>query len=383
MLYTLRRTALATMVLFGLLQPSYAQAETETDGITVGGAVRFQYVLANYDEGQKSRGGDLDFDIFRLELDGRKGDVILSAQYRWFNYMQALRHAYIGYDFTNQWQGQIGVVIQPFGVMPYNSHSYFFSSNFYLGLEDNNGSGIKFTKRSSNWDFDIAFILNDELGGVTGATRSSADRYAYDVVGIRLPGEGSYDDPALRAAENNTLMLRAARKWNFANGQKLEFGISGHYGDFNDSQNSIGNRQNLAVHAVYNNGPWEVQGQYATYDYNMDVATEGVVIAAYAYYDTIPESADSFTANIAYNLPVSFGPITNLTFYNNYSLVTNKKGLHDDTIMNVTGVAISAGGMFTYVDLVNAKNQPFINGSIGQDGGSTEQRFNINFGFYF
>lgn len=267
--------------------------------------------------------------------------------------------------------------------MPYNYHSYFFSSNFYLGLEDNNGSGIKFSKRSERWDFDIAFMLNDELGGVTGADRSSADRYAYDVVGIRLPGEGSYDEPLQRAAENNTLMLRAARKWNLAHGQKLELGISGHYGDFNDGQNSIGERENFAVHAVYNKGPWEIQGQFATYDYNMDVANEGVIIAAYAYYDTIPESADSLTANIAYNLPVSLGPITNLTFYNNYSLVTNKKGLHDDTVMNVTGVAISAGGMFSYVDFVNAKNQPFINGSIGQDGGSTEQRFNINFGFYF
>src|SRR5690554_4055925 len=122
-------------------------ALAEEDGITVGGAVRFQYVLADYDEGQKNRGGDLDFDIFRLDLNGRKGDVILSAQYRWFNYMQALRHAYMGYDFNEQWQGQIGIVIQPFGTMPYNSHSYFFSSNFYLGLEDNNGAGIKFTKR--------------------------------------------------------------------------------------------------------------------------------------------------------------------------------------------------------------------------------------------
>src|SRR5690554_5210829 len=149
MFYTFRCVALSALFLFCFSQPTIAHAE-EADGITVGGAVRFQYVLANYDEGQKNRGGDLDFDIFRLDLDGRKGDVILSAQYRWFNYMQALRHAYIGYDFTDQWQGQIGVVVQPFGVMPYNSHSYFFSSNFYLGLEDNNGSGIKFIKRSSD-----------------------------------------------------------------------------------------------------------------------------------------------------------------------------------------------------------------------------------------
>ena len=358
-------------------------ALAEEDGITVGGAVRFQYVLADYDEGQKNRGGVLDFDIFRLDLNGRKGDVILSAQYRWFNYMQALRHAYMGYDFTEEWQGQIGIVIQPFGNMPYNSHSYFFSSNFYLGLEDNNGAGIKFTKRAADWDFDIAYILNDELGGATGAARSMADRYNYDVTGIRLPGEGIYDAPTQRAGENNTLMVRAARKWNIGADKKFELGASIQYGDFHDGVQSVGKRENLAVHMIYDHGPWQFQGQYATYDYNMDIDNTGVVVGAYAYFDTIPESAGIYTANVAYSKNVSFGPITNLNFYNNYSLITNKTGLSDDTMMNVTGVAVSAGGMFTYIDYVIGKNQPFINGSIGQDGGSTETRFNINFGFYF
>ncbi len=120
-----------------------------------------------------------------------------------------------------------------------------------------------------------------------------------------------------------------------------------------------------------------------SYDYAMDVENNGIVVGAYAYYDTIPESADSYTFNVAYNMPVIIGPITNFMFYNNFSLVTNKQGLHDDTTMNVLGMAVSAGGMFTYVDFVTAKNQPFINGSIGQDGGSTEHRFNINFGYYF
>ncbi|WP_198675005.1 carbohydrate porin [Aliidiomarina taiwanensis] len=359
------------------------KAFAEEDGITVGGAVRFQYVLADYDTGQKNRGGDLDFDIFRLDLDGRKGDVILSAQYRWFNYMQALRHAYMGYDFTDEWQGQIGIVIQPFGTMPYNSHSYFFSSNFYLGLEDNNGAGIKFTKRSSDWDLDIAYILNDELGGATGAARSKADRYNYDVTGIRLPGEGIYDEPTQAVGENNTFMLRAAHKWNLGAERQFELGASVHYGGFHDGVASVGTRQNFAVHMVYDHGPWQFQGQYATYDYNMDIENNGVVVGAYAYFDTIPESADIYTANVAYSKDVSLGPITNLNFYNNYSLITNKSGLQDDTMMNVTGVAVSAGGMFTYIDYVIGQNQPFINGSIGQDGGSTEHRFNINFGFYF
>lgn len=353
------------------------------DGITFGGAVRFQYQITDYNSDQRDRGGDLDFDIFRLDLNGKMGDVILSAQYRWFNYMEALRHAYFGYNFTEEWQGQIGVVVQPFGIMPYNSHNYFFSTNFYVGLEDNPGAGVRFLKRTDSWDFDFAFIKNDELGGATGGVRSSADRYAYDVVGIRLPGEGTYDTPTAVAGENNTFMTRIARKWHFADDQMLELGFSGQLGKFNDGTSNVGDRENMGIHALYNTGQWEFQAQFSRYDYDFAMENSGVVLGAYAYYDTMPTKADIYTANIAYNMPVDIGPITHLTWYNNLSVMTNKRGFNDDTFMNVAGVALSAGGVYTYVDLVTAQNQPFIGGSTGQDGGRTNTRFNINFGYYF
>ncbi|MBW9263598.1 MAG: hypothetical protein K1564_18695 [Candidatus Thiodiazotropha sp. (ex. Lucinisca nassula)] len=34
-----------------------------------------------------------DFDIFRLNLDGQMGGVLLSAEWRWFQYMNAVHHA--------------------------------------------------------------------------------------------------------------------------------------------------------------------------------------------------------------------------------------------------------------------------------------------------
>ncbi|EGN76156.1 hypothetical protein A28LD_0235 [Idiomarina sp. A28L] len=367
---------------------SEAEADIDTDeasedGITLGGAVRFQYVVTDYDSEQRNRGGDLDFDIFRLDFNGKMGDVILSAQYRWFEYMDALRHAYFGYNFTDEWQGQVGIVIQPFGIMPYNSQSYFFSTNFYVGLEDNPGAGLRFLKRTDTWDFDFAFIMNDELGGATGSVRSSADRYNYDVVGIRLPGEGIYDDPTALAGENNTLMTRIAHKWDLGNDRLVEVGFSGQFGKFNDGISNVGERKNIGIHALYNTGPWQFQAQYSTYDYDFDIENAGVVVGAYAYFDTMPSKADLYTANIAYSMPVEIGPISNLTFYNNLSVMTNKRSLNDDTVMNVLGMAVTAGGMYTYVDLVTAQNQPFVGGSTGADGGSTNTRFNINFGYYF
>lgn len=359
-----------------------AVEDSSGDGISFGGAVRFQYVLADYDEGQKNRGGDMQFDIFRLNFDGEINGAILSAEYRWFEYMDALRHAYFGYNFTDEWQGQVGVVIQPWGVMPYNSHSYFFSTNFYLGFEDNPGTGVKVTRRSGNWDLDFAFILNDELGGSTGDVRSRADSYNYNVTGIRLIGEDIYADPEFTASENNTLIARVAHKWDM-DGDLFELGVSGQYGDIDDGTGSVGTKTALGVHAMYNVGRWEFHGQWTYYDYDLDILNEGIVVGAYAYYDTIPTRADIFTGNIAYNYPFEWGPIESLQFYNNTSLVGNKRTYSEPTIMNVLGMAVAAGGIYTYVDLVTAKNQPFVNGSIVGQSDRWNTRFNINFGYYF
>ena len=42
-------------------------------------------------------------------------------------------------------------------------------------------------------------------------------------------------------------------------------------------------------------------------------------------------------------------------------------GLDEDTTMNVLGTAVTAGGIYAYVDLITAQNQPFIGGSMASD----------------
>ncbi|TWX63689.1 carbohydrate porin, partial [Colwellia demingiae] len=68
-----------------------------TPKIKVGGAVRFQYSYEDYDDDNKDRGGDFDFDVFRLDVNGSIGDVKLSAQYRWYQYMNVIHHADVAY----------------------------------------------------------------------------------------------------------------------------------------------------------------------------------------------------------------------------------------------------------------------------------------------
>ncbi|SDJ46718.1 hypothetical protein SAMN04488540_108129 [Ferrimonas sediminum] len=364
-------------------QQQQQQAEAADDnGITLGGAVRFQYSYEEYDDDNGDRGGDFDFDTFRLDANGSIGDLTLSAQYRWYQYMDVLHHAWVGYDFSDQHNGKVGVTQVPFGILPYASHSFFFSSNFYTGLEDDYDMGLNYQFKNQNNQLDIAFYKNDEQGGLDGYVSDRSARYSYDIVGVRLADEGIYDAPGLEAGETNTFNLRYAHTFDLSDVQ-LELGASGQYGQLEIDNNMDGDHQAAAVHGIINYKAWNVQLQVTGYEYDVDgMDVDQMVVGAYAFYDSIPAEALSYTANVSYNLPVSLGPISNLTFYNDYTLMTDKPQSLDDTFMNVTGVSITAGGLFTYVDFVVAENQPFIGGTLVGDGG-TNQRLNINFGYYF
>ncbi|MEX1668273.1 porin [Zhongshania guokunii] len=356
-------------------------AEPE-DGITVGGAIRTNYSHTSYSEGNKDRGGDFDFDIFRLNLRGDIGDVSLNGEIRFFDYMTAIKYAYVGYRFNQNWQVNAGITKVPFGNSPYNSQNYFFSTNYYLGLEDDFDLGVVF-KRSvaDNWQLDLGFFKNDELGGIDGYVDNRSDRYSYDIVGARALGEGIYDEPAQALAEYNTFSGRYA--YHFKQGElAAELGVSALSGGLHDGVHRAGDYQAWALHVNSQYRNWHLQLQHSEYRYDID-QVDRIAVGAYSFYDSIAAEATSTTLNVAYDLAVNFGAVTGLQFYNNYGVVYDKSDASSNTVMNVTGVSVAAGGLFTYFDWVHAKNQPFVGGSGAGGSGDYEQRFNINIGYYF
>ncbi|MCL1051749.1 OprO/OprP family phosphate-selective porin [Shewanella abyssi] len=365
-------------------EPLVVEEKKKDNAVKFGGAVRVNYSYEDFDDDNADRGGDFDFDVFRIDVSGSYEDLSYSAQYRWFEYMNVIQHAWIGYNFTEQQQGKVGVTQVPFGILTYASNSYFFSSNFYLGLEDDYDMGLNYTYTGDKNRLDLAFYKNDEQGGLDGYVSDRTDRYAYDVVGIRLAGEDAYAAPTdgYEAAELNTFNARYAHNFAF-NDVAVELGASVQAGQLEIANGTDGDNVAAAIHGVVNYDRWNVKLQMTDYKYDVDgMDVERIVVAAYHFYDSIPAEATTYIANVAYSLPVDIGPISNLTFYNDYSVVTDKSADLDDTFMNVTGMAITAGGLYTYVDFVVGKNQPFIGGTMVGDG-DTNKRFNINFGYYF
>ncbi|MDK1290582.1 carbohydrate porin [Pseudoalteromonas umbrosa] len=350
--------------------------------IKVGGAVRTTLSHTSYDDDNKNRGGDFELDVFRLNFSGNIGGFGLNAEWRYFDYMTAVKYAYLYYDFAKDWQAQVGMTKVPFGNWPYNSHSWFFGTTYYVGLEDDHDMGILFKRKlADNWQLDLGFFKNDELGGVDGYVESRSDRYSYDIVGARPVAEGIYDDPTQPLGEYNTFAGRYGYHFKHKGGT-TEFGVSGLMGNLHNGIEKAGEYQAWAVHVNANIGKWNLQLQHGEYDYDV-AGIDRIAVGAYAFYDSIAAEATMSNFNVAYNMKVKLGPINALQFYNDFGIIYDKSDQSHDTWMNVTGVSMSAGAFFSYLDFVNAKNQPFVGGSIAGDSDDTQRRFNLNFGYYF
>ena len=342
------------------------------ENIHIGGAVRFQYSYRDWDQNDRNRGGDFDFDLFRLDVNGSIGDVTVSAQYRWYQYMDVVHHAYIGYQLTDTWNVQLGITQVPFGQLDYASNSFFLSTGYPVGLEDDFDTGIAFIGQFEQHDLRLAFFKNDEKGGVNGAMPGNNPyaRYSYDVVAT---GDGT------PMAELNTLNGRYA--YNFAN---TEVGVSLQHSGLEGETGSLGDHNAYAVHIRSQFDNIEVMFQYTDYQYNLDAGGDFIKVASFESLETIPAAAKLYSLNVSYSMPVAIGPVSHLKFYNDVNLMTDKSGdFQQDSIMNVLGIAVTAGGVYAQIDLATGKNQPFVGGFLNQDNDHYNSRFNINIGYYF
>ncbi len=358
-----------------------AMAGVDLDDIKIGGALRVNYTYKDWAETNKDKGGDFAFDTFRISANGEIGEMLLSAEYRWYpTYdFDTIHHGWIGYNFNENWQGQIGVHQVPFGIQPYASHNFWFSGAYYVGLEDDYDMGIKTLYNDGPLSLTFAFYKNDELGNP-----SDDGRYSVDI----LLDEG-YDNE-----ETNQGNIRAAYTLTHNDTCSTEFGLSGEYGGiYNNTTNDTGDHWAGAVHMVGNYGRWNIQLEGIAYEYNPENpsgADDDVMRAgAYGSKWNIPAKASIGTFNVAYGLPVDIGPISKLTFYSDNTVIEPDKDCWDTTWQNVVGCMISAGPVYTYIDVISAENMPFMGGSMANDTDGWQEandrntRININFGYYF
>ena len=353
----------------------------EKPKIDIGGALRFNYNLSSWKEGQKNRGGDFGYDMFRVNFNASWKDVYLNAEYRIYSDAFGggfLKQGWMGYRFNEEDEIQVGLSQVPFGIQQYNSNNWFFNLTYYMGLEDDHDMGVKFLHVGDKFDYNIAFYKNAEELAFGSDTESSPSRYAYDVVG--------------RNKEVNQVNAKAVYK--FGDTLKQRIGASVQYGGlYNLDTEKTGSHHGLAAHYELFYGRWNMKLQAITAGHDPEVpegeSDKVIQMGAYGAPYAVAADFNVYSIALSRNIPVEIGPISNLEFYNDFAYMDKKEESFEDSFMNVTGVLITAGHLFTYIDYAAGYNHSWLGGNFiddfaqGNPNAKWEARFNINIGYYF
>ncbi|MDN5353443.1 MAG: hypothetical protein PWQ09_199 [Candidatus Cloacimonadota bacterium] len=349
-------------------------------GFNVGGALRYNYFTKSWNDNVKDRLGDFAFDTFRLNVSGEKAGITLDAEYRFYPEVSGgnfLHHGYMGYKFCENTEMQLGVHQVPFGLQPYASHNYFFSMPYYVGLEDDYDAGIKVLHKINDFSLAIAFYKNMEVPSAAN------NRYSIDIV------NNDPDDPIQANEEVNQFNLRAAYNLGI-----VEIGASAQYGNvYNTVTEDNGTQTAFAGHINANYQRFNLKAEYIMYEIKPEngdgVDDSYVVMGSFGAPYGVASKANIIVGGLSYSLPLEFGPISNLTFYNDYSLMQKDEDNFEDSAMNVTGCMVKAGKVYAYIDYAIGQNHPWLGGSWtnglvnGVNDPDWESRFNINLGYYF
>jgi hypothetical protein len=350
-------------------------AEDEQQAIEFGGALRFNYVWKDFDDESENRRGDAGLDLFRVNADGELDNFLLSAEYRFYSFMDTIHHGWIGYDFDEAGQVQLGITKVPFGLLPYASHNFWFGIPYYIGLADDYDMGLKYLHDIGPWNVQFAFFKNAEF-----SDGAELERYSYDPVTVGVA----------RNEQVNSLSGRLA--YTLARGSDCthEFGGSGLWGQLhNRDTDQKGDYWAAAAHVDSRCGRWNLQLEGGRYAYNprnpTGISDKSITFGAFKATHEVASTANFGVFNVAYNLPVRWPGVDLITCYNDFSLLDKSPNGFDNSYLNTTGCAVGVGPTFTYIDIIRGKNALFLgDGSLAGDGDDDwATRYNINLGYYW
>lgn len=351
----------------------------------LGGALRFNYNYSDWKSDSRKKGGDFGYDVFKLDLNGKYKNFSLNADYRFYAKGSGgpmLRTGWIGYDFNANHQIQVGLTVVPFGIQPSSANNFFFSINYYLGLEDDSDMGIKYLYSKNKWDFAFAFFKNADVMDFGNKSSVSPDRYGYDVAG--------------RNKETNQVNGQVA--YNFGDRFKQQIGASALLGGiYNLDTEKIGLRKAIALHYTVAVDNWDLKLQYSRYSMNPKNAADedGVInkdfvsMAAYGAEYDVATKADTYVAHLSYNIPLNNKVLSAIKVYNDFSMMHKRIRGFKDSYQNVSGVMLTMGPTYTYIDYALGKNQAWFSDAWtesfaqGDPSNKWNARFNINIGYYF
>jgi len=399
-----------------------AETASQDDGpsldVNFSGSISFGILFRDYGAGENGnfedqadnvlQNGGFTFDTFRIGGNGSYGDVTFDLEWAFYpesfggNY---IHHGWVGYEFSDTRQVQVGVHQVPFGIQPFASSSWFFNFTYYVGLEDDYDAGIKAIYRPGNWDLQGAFYMNAEQTDFFGG--SNAGRYSYDVI----PRGGGPGLAAPRSiSEQNQLNAKVAYSFDHGDLGFTKVGVSGQRGQLlNETTGNTDWHAAYAVHLQARYGGFRAKLEFMQQDQNPPLtdeqrsnfdqdfpdanfdANDFVVMGAYGSPNRVASEVDVFSSSLSYRIPVDFGAISQFKPYYDFSLVSKDVDAFNDNASHIVGFTTAAGPLFVYTDLIVSKghpfNQPFDetfqSALAEQNDNEWRTAFNVNIGLYF
>ena len=369
--------------------------EKNTDYLKIGGAVRFNTLIENYEQSNGTLDTGIKFDTWFLSADAHRAGFDLSLQYRFYPESKThfLHHAYIGYTVSPKWNVKFGAFQRPFCIGDFASHSWWFQVPYYLGLEDGYGTGIGARYQTSKIILDLAYFRQAVPRGPV-ATNSEDNsvgngRYSYAIVPTTGFANGELIDASIRELDQFNLRLR----YNLTS--SVEIGASGQFGSiYNQTLEQRRWGLNWAAHVVYDYRNLNFKGEVIGYDFNArgdnGASLDVLQMAAYGSAYDVATEGTIYVAGIGYTIPLPKSKIIkSIQPYVDYSVVDKRQKDFHDTYHLVTGFLINANALQIHVDYAMGRNQPWLTSHFGQGLGQGVEnarwngRFNINIGYYF
>ncbi|TGD73177.1 hypothetical protein E4634_12170 [Mangrovimicrobium sediminis] len=390
-------------------EPSANDDKIRFGPLTIGGAMRVNYVNGDYSgsgDGPRrgGNGGNVELDTFRINASLDYGKLNGKLEYRWYNGYNFLHTLWLGYGFDSGDQLQAGVTRVPFGPGPYGiSQSWFFDQHYYLGLSDDMDLGLKYLTRRGPWELALAWFPSSE-GNWNGNSADSA-RYSYDAVRWRSAIDPNGDvvaAPENGYSERNQFNLRAIYHLEDV-AIPTAAGLSLQAGQLDGKRADDGEHWAASVHMINHIGQLTLASQLTRYQYDIDAdnplgTDELLPMGAYDF--AWPVAADAWVPalSVSYKLDTPrLGWLDYALPYIEYSSIVKDIDRANDSQMLTLGMAFASGGWYVYTDYVRATGNLFIGnrgddysniydgvGDFGITGNDRwNDRFNINFGYYF
>ena len=380
------------------------QQDEPTLDVSVNGSLRFNALFRSYgttfEEGNDRVLGDggFTFDTFRIGASGSYGGLIFDAEYAVYPESFGglfLHHGWVGYEFSDNRQVQVGVSQVPFGIQSYASSSWFFNSSYYVGLEDDYDAGIKAVLSPGNWDVQGAYCMNAEQTDFFAGQDFS--RYSYDVAPVSSANyQVDPDGNSTRDDVTEEHQFNAKVVYSFDHGDLgfTKVGVSGQRGQLKNLDNGDTDwHAAYAAHFQGRYGGFEAKLQFAQQQLNTPISSgenRFVIMGAYAFPQRVASEHDVYSSSLAYHIPVDAGPVSQIKPYYDFSLVTKNVDGWNDNATHDIGFLTTAGPLFIYTDLNISKGHPFNHpadnfASVMAENNDNTWRtaFNVNIGIYF